>query len=114
MDTLTSGEPHESYLWANAVFLCGHRLLTSFAEDGWEMDIGGSGGEISGLPTYSFTASGEKQTMPCAEAWLSEKAAEAILSCGFMPVLSVKGRDSVLLVSLRSLASPASPLAFRL
>ena len=55
----------------------------------------------------------EKETTPCAEAWLSEKAAEAILSRGLMPVLSVRGRDYVLLVSFRSIADPARALPFR-
>ena len=113
-EELQNGEPHEAYLWANPAFLCGHRMVTSFAEDGWDMELGGAGGEIGGLPVYSFKAGGEKETKPCAEAWLSEKAAEAILSRGLMPVLSVKGRDSVLLVSLRSVSEPAHPLAFRL
>jgi type VI secretion system protein ImpC len=77
------------------------------------MELGGAGGEIGGLPVHSFKADGEKQAKPCAEAWLSEKAADVILSHGLMPVLSVRGRDSVILVSLRSIADPASPLAFR-
>ncbi len=113
-EELQNGEPHESYLWANPAFLCGHRMVVSFAEDGWDMELGGAGGEVGGLPVYSFKAGGEKETKPCAEAWLSEKAAEAILSRGLMPVLSVKGRDSVLLASLRSVSEPAHPLAFRL
>jgi len=104
---------HECYLWASPAFLCGHRLINSFADDGWEMELGGAGGEIGGLPVHSFKAEGEKKAKPCAEAWLSEKAAEVILSRGFMPVLSVRGRDSVILVSLRSISDPASPLAFR-
>jgi type VI secretion system protein ImpC len=104
---------HECYLWASSAFLCGHRLVNSFADEGWEMELGGAGGEIGGLPVHSFKADGEKQAKPCAEAWLSEKAADVILSHGLMPVLSVRGRDSVILVSLRSIADPASPLAFR-
>jgi len=104
---------HECYLWASPAFLCGHRLINAFADDGWEMELGGVGGEIGGLPVHSFKAGGEKQAKPCAEAWLSEKAADVILSHGLMPVLSVRGRDSVILVSLRSISDPATPLAFR-
>ena len=65
------------------------------------------------LPFSLSHADGEKQAKPCAEALLSEKAADVILSRGLMPVLSVRGRDAVLLVSLRSISDPASPLAFR-
>ncbi len=113
-EELPTADAHECYLWANPAFLCGHRLVTAFSEDGWDMELGGAGGEIGGLPVYSFKAGGEKETKPCAEALLSDKAADAILSRGLMPVLSVKGRDSVLLVSLRSISDPPRPLAFRL
>ena len=112
-EELASGASHECYLWANPAFLCGHLLLNSFASDGWEMEFGGPGGEIGGLPVHSVRVAGEKQTTPCAEAWLSEKAADAILGCGLMPVLSIRGRDSVRLVSLQSISDPARPLAFR-
>ena len=112
-EELTPGDSHECYLWANPAFLCGHLLLRSFASDGWDIELGGAGGEIGGLPVHSFRAGVEKETTPCAEAWLSEKAAEAILSRGLMPVLSVRGRDSVLLVSFRSIADPARALPFR-
>jgi type VI secretion system protein ImpC len=104
---------HECYLWASPAFLCGHRLINAFADDGWEMELGGAGGEIGGLPVHSFNADGEKQAKPCGEAWLSEKAADVILSHGLMPVLSVRGRDSVILASLQSISDPAAPLAIR-
>ena len=48
---------------------------------------------------------------PCAEAWLSERAAEAILRQGIMPVMSVRGRDAVQLLSLRALSNPPMALA---
>lgn len=87
--------------------------MNSFASDSWDMELDGPGGEIGGLPVHSFRVAGDKQTTPCAEAWLSEKAAEAILGCGLMPVLSIRGRDSVRLVSLQSISDPTRPLAFR-
>ncbi len=104
---------HEGKLWGSSAFICGQLLLDAFSNDGWDMELGGSGGEIGGLPVHTFKQDGGKEVTPCAEAWLTEKAADAILSRGLMPVLSVKGRDSVLLVSLRSIAEPAKALAFR-
>ncbi|MEO6787407.1 MAG: type VI secretion system contractile sheath large subunit [Chthoniobacteraceae bacterium] len=112
-EELPPTDSHECYLWANPSFLCGHLLLNSFASDGWNMNLDGTGGEITGLPVHSFRSGTEQETKPCAEAWLSEKAAHAILSRGLMPVLSVRGTDSVLLVSLRSISEPARPLTFR-
>jgi type VI secretion system ImpC/EvpB family protein len=110
---LPAADAHECKLWGSSAFLCGQRLLDAFSNDGWDMELGGSGGEIGGLPVHTFKVNGDSEVTPCAEAWLSEKAADAILARGLMPVLSVRGRDSVILVSLRSIAEPAKALAFR-
>jgi type VI secretion system protein ImpC len=105
---------HESYLWGNPAFLCGYLLAEEFAAQGPDMEIDGGGGEVSGLPIHTFTSAGETQVKPCAEAWLSERAADAILSHGIMPVLSVHGRDAVQLLTLRAISDPPIPLALGL
>jgi type VI secretion system ImpC/EvpB family protein/type VI secretion system ImpB/VipA family protein len=110
---LPAADAHECKLWGSSAFLCGQRLLDAFSNDGWDMELGGSGGEIGGLPVHTFKVNGDSEVTPCAEAWLTEKAAGAILARGLMPVLSVRGRDSAILVSLRSIAEPAQALAFR-
>ena len=110
---LPAEDDHECKLWGSAAFLCGHLLLDAFSNEGWEMELGGTGGEIGGLPVHAFRQDGGKEVTPCAEAWLTDKATDAFLARGLMPVLSVRGRDSVLLVSLRSISEPARPLAFR-
>jgi type VI secretion system protein ImpC len=102
---------HESYLWGNPAFLCGHLLAEQFAAQGSEMEMDGGGGEVSGLPIHRFTSDGEIQVKPCAEAWLTERAAHAILGHGVMPVLSIQGRDAVQLPTLRALSDPPMPLA---
>jgi type VI secretion system protein ImpC len=105
---------HESYLWGNPAFLCGRLLAEAFAALSSDGEVGGGGGEVSGLPMHKFIRDGESQVKPCAEAWLSERAAEAILSHGMMPILSVQGRDAVRLLALRALSNPPLPLAVRL
>jgi type VI secretion system protein ImpC len=102
---------HESYLWGNPAFLCGHLLTELFAEQGSELELDGGGGEVGGLPIHTFTSDGETQVKPCAEAWLNERAANAILKRGIMPVLSVRGRDAVQLLTLRAISDPPKPLA---
>ena len=102
---------HESYLWGNPAFLCGHLLAELFAAQGSELEVDGGGGEVGGLPTHTFTSDGETQVKPCAEAWLNERAAEAILKRGIMPVLSVRGQDAVQLLTLRAISDPPMPLA---
>jgi len=104
------GEP-DSFLWGNPAFLCGHVLINAFMKDGWNLEP--TAGEVPGLPVHLYKEAGESRATPSAEAWLSERDAEAILACGCIPVLSFRGRDSVLLPSLRSLAKPASALPLR-
>ena len=78
---MLSQPEHESYLWGSSAILCGYLLADAFATDGWELDARHRG-EIFGLPMHKFTADGEIHVKPCAEAWLSDKAAEAILNRG--------------------------------
>jgi type VI secretion system protein ImpC len=112
-EELPGKSAHESYLWGNPAFLCGHLLADEFAAEGAEMETSG-GGEVSGLPIHTFASEGEIAVKPCAEAWLSERAAAAILSQGIMPVLSIQGRDAVKLLTLRALSDPPAPLALGL
>jgi type VI secretion system protein ImpC len=102
---------HESYLWGNPAFLCGHVLAELFAAQGSDLEVDGGGGEVGGLPIHTFTSDGETQVKPCAEAWLNERSANAILKRGIMPVLSVRGQDAVQLLSLRAISDPPMPLA---
>jgi type VI secretion system protein ImpC len=108
------GKPeHESYLWGNPAFLCGRLLADAYAADPSDIESQEGAGEVIGLPIHRFTSDGEIQVKPCAEAWLSERAADAILNQGIMPVLSVRGRDAVQLLSLRTLSDPPMPLDVR-
>jgi len=103
---------HESYLWGNPALLCGHLLATAAADEALEAEYE-EGGEVGGLPLHKFTSDGETQVKPCAEAWLNDRAAAAILSHGIMPVMSIRGRDAVQVLTLQSLSDPPAPLAIR-
>jgi predicted component of type VI protein secretion system len=104
-----SAPEHESHLWGNSAFLCGHLMSQNFAESGWDFDAG-QGGEISGLPVQRIVSGNEVDAKPCAEVWLSETAGEAIRSRGIMPVLSIRGRDAVRITSLHSISDPPQDL----
>ena len=108
-EELPAGGAHELFLWGNPAVLCGSVLADAFQADGWEMQAAGSG-EIGDLPVYKFKDDGETKVKPCAEAWLSERAGEAIQSRGFMPLLSIKGRDAVRLAYIQSIALASSSL----
>jgi type VI secretion system protein ImpC len=103
---------HEDYLWANPALASACLLAEAFSESGWDMRPGEIS-EISGLPAHVHRADGESHLKPCAEALLSEDAAEAILDQGLIPFVSVKGTDAIRLVRFQSIAMPAAPLAGR-
>jgi type VI secretion system ImpC/EvpB family protein len=95
--------PHEAYLWGNPALPGGYLLAATFQAEGWEMRTSGYG-ELGDLPVHRFRQDGETKVKPCAEAWLSDRAGEAIFRQGLIPVLSIRGRDAVRLVGLQSLA----------
>jgi len=103
---------HEHYLWGNPALACVCLLAQAFAEYGWEMRPGAIR-EIDGLPAHLYREDGEPQLKPCAEALLTEGAANAMLDRGLMPLVSLKDRDAVRLVRFQSLADPPAPLAGR-
>jgi type VI secretion system protein ImpC len=111
-EEMVSAPRHESYLWGNPALLCGYLLADAFAAEGEPPNTRG-GGVVSGLPVHTYTSDGEIHAKPCAEAWLSEKAAEVILDQGIMPVASIRGRDAVELKALRALSISPKPLPIR-
>ena len=111
-EELPDPRAHEDYLWGNPAFLCAHLFAETFLANGWDLESPGCG-EIDGLPVFSFKEEGETQVKPCAEAWLSDRAADRILARGLAPLVSIKGRDAARLVSLQSVAQPAALLRIR-
>ena len=104
--------PHEDYLWSNPAFACALLLAQSFSDDGWEMRPG-THSEINGLPLHVYKHNGESELKPCAEALLTEGAAERILDNGLMPLVSLKGQDAVRVVRFQSMAEPLRGVAGR-
>ena len=104
---------HEDYCWANPMFACLVLLGQTFSEGGWEMNPG-SVKELEGLPLHVYQDdSGKSVTKPCAEAWLTENAAERLIEEGLMPFASYKDQDRIRLVRFQSLASPPTALMGR-
>lgn len=103
---------HENYLWGNPAFVCALFLAQSFSKHGWDLRPGIIS-ELDGLPLHVYQRNGESTLQPCAEALLTELAAEHILESGLMPLLSLKGKDTVRLLRFQSIAQPLRPLAGR-
>jgi type VI secretion system protein ImpC len=103
---------HEGYLWGNPAFAAVCLLGEAFSRSGWDLRPG-EVYEIDGLPGHVYDDDGETAMKPCAEAVLTERAVEAITDAGLMPLLSIRGSDTVRLASFRPLARAANKLAGR-
>ena len=103
---------HEDYLWGNPTIACVYLLAQAFSQYGWNFHAGVIQ-EISGLPIHVYVQQGESRMKPCAEVLLTERAAEAILDRGLMPLLSFLNQDTVRLARFQSIADPPSPLLGR-
>jgi len=94
---------HAGYLWASSSLVLAVLLGRAFSHEGWDFSAG-NGGEIDGVAYHSWRESGSGVALPTAEAWLTTRAGERIADAGLCPMLSVKGRDSVQVGAVRSLA----------
>lgn len=100
---------HEEYLWGNPAYACAYLIAQAFSEHGWDFHPGMIQ-EIGGLPLHVYQDQGEARATPCAEVILTQRAAEAILDRGPMPLLSFRDQDHVRLARFQSIADPLMPL----
>lgn len=105
-----TGLRHEDFLWGNPAAAIALMLGENFSRHGWDMRPGAVR-ELDGVSMYLYKQAGEPRQLPCAEAWLGERAADAMLDYGVLPLLARKDRDAVVLFDLRSLAAGDEPLA---
>jgi type VI secretion system protein ImpC len=103
-EELETTRPHESFLWGNPAFACGHVIAQAFQSDGWDLSMSGVG-EVDDLPVYRFLEDGTTCVKPCAEAWLSDRAAERMEEAGLIPIQSIKNRDAIRVANLRPLSA---------
>ncbi|MDD5367224.1 MAG: type VI secretion system contractile sheath large subunit [Gallionellaceae bacterium] len=102
---------HEHYLWGNPAYALAFLAGQAFSEEGWEMDVAARL-MIEDLPSHVYRdEDGEPKQQACAEVWLSEAVAEAILDRGVMPILSYRNRNAARLLRWQSVAMPPKALA---
>lgn len=101
---------HEAYLWGNTAFACAQLLALAFQTEGWSMQPGDYL-DIQDLPAFTFEDEGETKMMACAEVFLIERAAEAMLARGLMPLISYRNRNAIRLMRFQSIADPLKSLA---
>jgi type VI secretion system protein ImpC len=109
-EEMKSAFDHESFLWGNPAIACAFLIGRAFLDNGWDMELGDQR-DIGDLPAVMLERDGEKQLLACAETYLSERAVEAILAQGLMPLLSIKNQNAARLLRFQSLAAPVQPLS---
>ncbi len=67
--------------------------------------------DVEDLPAFTFEEEGEAKMMACAEIFLIERAAEAMLDNGVMPMISYRNRNAVRLMRFQSIAEPLKVLS---
>ena len=111
-EELSDPPGHEEYLWGNGAFAAAFLLADAFKQAGWDL-TGALGRDVDDLPMHVYSRDGDRRVTPCAEVLLIDRAAEAVLNAGPMPLLSVKGSNIARLIRFQSMAGPVQPLAGR-
>ncbi len=102
-EEFTQTEGLSGMLWANPVALVTILLARSFRKNGPSLGLG-SVMSLGGMP-YHFVKDryGDQVALPCTERNLTQAKTQAAIGRGYMPVISVKGRDEVRLGSFQGL-----------
>ncbi len=111
-EEMAGGTNHDHYLWGNPALACAYLLTEGFSREGWNFRPGIIQ-ELGNLPLHIYQEDGEKVIKPCGEVLLTERAAEAILEKGLMPLLSFRNQDVIRLARFQSLADPPTGLGGR-
>ncbi|MFZ1830052.1 MAG: type VI secretion system contractile sheath large subunit, partial [Candidatus Competibacteraceae bacterium] len=109
-EEMPMGRDPGAYLWGNPAFVCARLMTAAFVENG-EAFSPGDVLELEGWPAHVYEEAGERVLQPATEVLLSEKAMQAILARGLMPLLGHRQRNAVRLARFQSLAEPATALA---
>jgi type VI secretion system protein ImpC len=105
----TPGAAPPALLWGSAAVACAWLLARAFEERGWLMQPGDVL-DLDDLPAWTQPG-GDPRRLACAEAQLSDAAAEALAQRGFLALQGHARRNGVRLLRFQSVASPPAPLA---
>lgn len=105
-EEITDLPSRDQFLWGSGALAVTALIAQSFIENRWELNIG-STQEISQLPAYTYRVQGEAVLQPCAESALLERAADAGIANGLMPLQGFRNKNSVRLLRFQSLAHTA-------
>ncbi len=93
----------ESYLWGSAAFALARSVARARIEDG-SLERLDRFTRLDGLPIHVYREGGEVRYQGPTDEFLTESRIEAWTKMGIIPVTAIRGQDSALITSLRSLA----------
>jgi type VI secretion system protein ImpC len=107
-EEISPGVAIDDLAWANPIFACAALLGESWMNFG-EPD---AAHELDGMLSYSWREGGEARFQPAGEALVTDRAAEAILDRGLIPLMSSKHGSEVRVPRFQSVADPPVALEF--
>ena len=109
-DEMAGVDPACGLLWGQPGVACALLAGLAFTDAGWQMDLDAAL-DIDDLPAWIYDDGGDRHLYPCAGAWIGERAAQAMLSRGMMPLLSRRDYPAIRLLRWQSIAEPATTLS---
>ena len=104
------GRDPQAYCWGNPAFVCAQLIAAAFVENGEDFSPG-EVLELDDLPAHVYEEAGERAIQPATEVLLGERAIEAMLARGIIPLLGHRQGHVVRLARFQSLADPPMALA---
>ncbi|BFM11913.1 hypothetical protein R50072_20660 [Simiduia litorea] len=103
-DELGEQGEHKYYLWAQGAYLASYLIAKTFEQHFWDLTSAVCQ-QAEDLPQPIYTdCDGDSQAKACAEIYMTDKTAAALLAAGLCPLRSVKNQAAVLVPRLVSLA----------
>jgi type VI secretion system protein ImpC len=103
--------PDSGFVWSGAAWSCAELIAGAAArEHPAPLSVSGA---IEDLPFAIYVAGGGRKIRGCAEALLPDRAAEALLDAGLIPVVADPSRNGLRIPRLQSIADPPRGLGER-
>ena len=98
------------YLWGNPALACAALLAQGFTQSGWGFQPS-QFLSLGNMPMHSYRDADGEPVAVCGEGRFTSSTSQALVQRGFMPLLSVRGRDAIELACIRSMALEGGALA---
>lgn len=99
----------KDYLWINAAWELGGRLIDAFEEYGWCAAIRGveGGGLVNALPAHNYTSISGERILQCpTQIAISDRREKELSDLGFIPLVHCKGSDYAAFFAVQSVNKP--------